>query len=63
MKKPEDIVKVATEHRKKLLSGTMPTQKEKKKLPEARGRVVKKESSDRPKYIPIGKVVRNKSKS
>lgn len=62
MKKPEDTVKDVIGRQKKSLNGTMPIQKEKKKLPEPRGRVVRKESSDSPKYTPVGKVVRNKSK-
>lgn len=62
MKKPEDTVKDVIGRQKKSLNGTMPIQKEKKKLPEPRGRVVRKESNNKPKYTPVGKVVRNKSK-
>ena len=63
MKKPEDTVKDVIGRQKKSLNGTMPIQKEKKKLPGPRGRVVRKESAERPKYVPAGKVVRNKPKS
>lgn len=63
MKKPEDTVKGVTERQKKSQNGTTPIQKEKKKLPEPRGRVVRKESVEKPKYVPAGKVVRNKSKT
>lgn len=63
MKKPEDTVKDAIGRQKKSPSGTMPIQKEKRKLPEPRGRVVRKESAEKPKYLPAGKVVRNKSKT
>jgi hypothetical protein len=40
----------------------MPILKEKKKLPEPRGRVVRKESVEKKVYVPVGKVVRNKTK-
>lgn len=57
MKKPVNTVKGATERQKKLQSGSMQTLTEKKKLPEPRGRVVRKESA-KPAYEPRGKVVR-----
>ena len=58
MKKQEDTVKDVIEPHKKLKSGSMPIQKEKKKLPEARGRVVRREKTEKKKYSPLGKVVR-----
>jgi hypothetical protein len=62
MTKKENIVKGVTDHQKKLPSGSMPILKEKKKLPEPRGRVVRKESVEKKVYVPVGKVVRNKTK-
>jgi hypothetical protein len=58
MKKQDNSAKDAKEHRKKLPSGTTQQPKEKKKLPEPRGRVVRKKSNSKGKYIPVGKVVR-----
>lgn len=62
MKKQGDTVKDATEPHKRLKSGSMPIQKEKKKLPDSRGRVVRKEASEKPSYVPTGKVVRRPPK-
>lgn len=62
MKKQEDTVKDATEPHKRSKSGSMLIQKEKKKLPEARGRVVRKEESEKPSYVPMGKVIRRPPK-
>lgn len=58
MKRQEDTVKDATELHKRLKSGSMPIQKEKRKLPEPRGRVVRQEKTEKRKYSPLGKVVR-----
>ena len=62
MKKQDNSVKGAIERQKKSPNGSTQLPKEKKKLPEPRGRVVRKEKQERIKYVPNGKVVRNKTK-
>lgn len=58
MDKMDKHVKAATGQAKKSPSGSTPAATEKRKLPESRGRVVRKEGSEKPSYVPMGKVVR-----
>lgn len=58
MKKPENTAKDAIGQPKKSKNGSTQVKTEKKKLPEPRGRVVRKENASNGKYVPIGKVVR-----
>ena len=62
MDKTEKHVKAAIGRQTKLPNGSTLVVNEKKKLPEARGRVVRKEASEKPSYVPTGKVVRRPTK-
>jgi hypothetical protein len=58
MDKTEKHVKAAIGQQTKLPNGSTLVVNEKKKLPEPRGRVVRKESTEKKAYTPVGKVVR-----
>jgi hypothetical protein len=58
MDKMEKHAKAAIGRQMKLPNGSMPAAPEKKKSPEPRGHVVRKESAEKPAYTPVGKVVR-----
>lgn len=62
MEKMDKHAKAATGQPKKSPSGSTPAATEKKKLPEPRGRVVRKEASEKQSYVPMGKVVRRPPK-
>lgn len=58
MDKMDKHVKAAIGRQMKLPNGSTLVMNEKKKSPEPRGRVVRKESAEKPAYTPVGKVVR-----
>lgn len=58
MDKMDKHVKAAIGRQMKLPNGSTLVVSEKKKSPEPLGRVVRKESVEKPSYVPMGKVVR-----
>lgn len=62
MDKMDKRAKAAIGQQKKSLNGSTPAANEKKKLPQPLGRVVRKEGSEKPSYVPMGRVVRRPPK-